>query len=178
MKWKRVCIPCYNASVPRRGQSKKIVFLQNADKEINSTMRKILSTDSNVSYFHSAYKGEVGFTALATLLPTPPPQKKPERKGCSLSEPDRSKITQLGWQIASKVLDIFIAFVYRLFHVVVKGLGIDRVIQLFEINLFTPELPKTPCEESSNFYVLCTTSDVISVTVNLAFSCSGVNGLR
>ena len=45
------------------------------------------------------------------------------------------------------------AFVYRLFHVVVKGLGIDRVIQLFEINLFTPELPKTPCEESSNFYV-------------------------
>ena len=93
MKWKRVCMPCYNASVPRRGQSKKIVFLQNADKEINSTMRKILSTDSNVSYFHSAYKGEVGFTALATLLPTPPPQKKTERKGCSLSEPDRSKIT-------------------------------------------------------------------------------------
>ena len=75
-------------------------------------------------------------------------------------------------------MDIFIAFVYRLFHVVVKGLGIDRVIQLFEINLFTPELPKTPCEESSNFYVLCTTSDVISVTDNLAFTCSGVNGLR
>ena len=151
-------MPCYNASVPRRGQSKKIVFLQNADKEINSTMRKILSTDSNVFYFHSAYKGELGFTALATLLPTPPPTppppKKTERKGCSLSEPDRSKITQLGWQIASKVLDIFMAFVYRLFHVVVKGLGIDRVIQLFEINLFTPELPKTPCEESSNFYVL------------------------
>ena len=150
-------MPCYNASVPRRGQRKKIVFLQNADIEINSSMRKILSTDSNVSYFHSAYKGELGFTALATLLPTPPPtppQKKTERKGCSLSEPDRSKITQLGWQIASKVLDIFMAFVYRLFHVVVKGLGIDRVIQLFEINLFTPELPKTPCEESSNFYVL------------------------
>ena len=83
MKWKRVCMPCYNASVPRRGQSKKIVFLQNADKEINSTMRKILSTDSNVSYFHSAYKGVVGFTALATFLPTPPPpppQKKKNRK--------------------------------------------------------------------------------------------------
>ena len=89
-------MPCYNASVPRRGQRKKIVFLQNADIEINSSMRKILSTDSNVSYFHSAYKGELGFTALATLLPTPPPtppQKKTERKGCSLSEPDRSKIT-------------------------------------------------------------------------------------
>ena len=64
MKWKRVCMRCYNASVPRRGQSKKIVFLQNVDKEINSTMRKILSTDSNVSYVHSAYKGELGFTAL------------------------------------------------------------------------------------------------------------------
>ena len=33
------------------GQSKKIAFLQNADLEINSTMWKILSTDSNVSYF-------------------------------------------------------------------------------------------------------------------------------
>ena len=80
MKWKRVCMPCYNASVPRRGQSKKIVFLQNADKEVNSTMRNILSTDSNVSYFHSAYKGEVGFTALATLLPIPPPPPKKKKK--------------------------------------------------------------------------------------------------
>ena len=80
MKWKRVCMHCYNASVPRRGQSKKIVFLQNADKEINSTMRKILSTDSNVSYVHSAYKGELGFTALATLLPTPPPPPPPKKK--------------------------------------------------------------------------------------------------
>ena len=41
MKWKRVCMPnCYNPSVPRKSQSKKSSFLQNADIEINSTMQK------------------------------------------------------------------------------------------------------------------------------------------
>ena len=95
MKWKRVCIRCYNASVPRRGQSKKIVFLQNADKEINSTMRKILSTDSNVSYVHSAYKGELGFTALATLLPTPPPPQKKEQKEKAVVCPNQTEAESL-----------------------------------------------------------------------------------
>ena len=113
-------------------------------------------------------------------FPSPPPPQKKEIKGCSLCEPDRSKITygSLVGRLQAKFWIFLLHFVYRLSHVVVKGLGINRVIQLFEINLFTPELPKTPCEESSNFFVLCTTSDVISVTDNLAFTCSGVNGLR
>ena len=51
MKWKRVCMHCYNLSIPRRGQSKQMSFFQNADIEINSTIQKILSTDLNVSYF-------------------------------------------------------------------------------------------------------------------------------
>ena len=93
-------MPCYNASVPRRGQSKKILFLQNADKEINSTMRKILSTDSNVSYFHSAYKGELGFTALATLLPTPPPtppkKKQKEKAVVCLNQTEAKSLSLVG----------------------------------------------------------------------------------
>ena len=63
-------------------------------------MRKILSTDSNVSYFHSAYKGELGFTALATLLPTPPtppPQKKKKQKEKAVVCPNQTEAESLSW---------------------------------------------------------------------------------
>ena len=49
-----------------------------------------------------------------------------------------AKSLSLVGRLQAKFWIFLLHFVYRLFHVVVKGLGINRVIQLFEINLFTP----------------------------------------
>ena len=76
-------------------------------------MRKILSTDSNVFYFHSAYKGELGFTALATLLPTPPPtppQKKQKEKAVVCLNQTEAKSLSLVGRLQAK----FWIFLWRL----------------------------------------------------------------
>ena len=166
MKWKRVCMPCYKASVPRRGQSKKIVFLQNADKEINSTMRKILSTDSNVSYFHSAYKGELGFTALAILLPTPPPPppKKKNQKEKAVVCPNQTEAESLS--LVGRSPAKFWIFLLHLsigcFMLLWKVLGLIEWFSCSKLTYLHPNCPKRPVKNHPIFmsFVLLVMSSV------------------
>ena len=171
MKWKRVCMPCYNASVPRRGQSKKMVFLQNADKEINSTMRKILST-----CFHSAYKGEVGFTALATLLPTPPHPPTPKKK----KKKQKEKAVVCPNQTEAKSLSLvgrsqakFWIFLLHLsigcFTLLWKVLGSIEWFSCSKLTYLHPNCPKRPVKNHPIFmsFVLLVMSSVLQTIWHL-----------
>ena len=115
------------------------------------------------------FKGVMKCTCPWDPPPLPPPKKKKKTAIVCLNKTEAKSLSLVG-RLEAKFWIFFSCFVYRWLYVV----GINRVIQLFKITLFPPPPPTAQNTLwRSNFFVPCTTSYVISVTDNLAFTCPG-----
>ena len=116
------------------------------------------------------------FLMYMPLRPSlPPPAKKKEKNGYSMSEQDRSKITQLGGQIGSKVLDIFLVFCLQVV-VCCWDQQSDSAVQNYPIPP-PPQLPKTPCEDPTFLCLVLLVMSSVSQTIWHLLA-QGANGLR
>ena len=109
--------------------------------------------------------------------PPPPPKKKKKRKKkkkavVCLNKTEAKSLSLVG-RLEAKFWIFFLCFVYRWLYVV----GIDRVIQQVKINLFTPELPKTPCEDPIFLCLVLLVMSSVSQTIWHLLA-QGANGLR
>ena len=113
-----------------------------------------------------------------TLPPLPPPPKKKKKRKkkkkavVCLNKTEAKSLSLVG-RLEAKFWIFFLCFVYRWLYVV----GIDRVIQQVKINLFTPELPKTPCEDPIFLCLVLLVMSSVSQTIWHLLA-QGANGLR
>ena len=115
--------------------------------------------------------------ALGPSPPPPPPKKKKEKKKekkavVCLNQTEAKSLSLVG-RLEAKFWIFFLCFVYRWLYVV----GIDRVIQQVKVNLFTPELPKTPCEDPIFLCLVLLVMSSVSQTIWHLLA-QGANGLR
>ena len=167
MKWKRVCMPCYKASVPRRGQSKKNCLFAKCWQRNKQYHAENFVYRLKCFLFSFSLQGRarVHCPGNPPSHPTPPPPKKKKKqkeKAVVCPNQTEAKSLSLVGRLQAKFWIFLLHLSIGCFMLLWKVLGLIEWFSCSKLTYLHPNCPKRPVKNHPIFmsFVLLVMSSV------------------